>query len=109
MKTMLALLFGLSSAALAAADAPPAADPAAIKPYPLETCIVTNEPLGSMGDPVVHVHEGQEVKFCCKGCVKKFTKDPAKFLIKLEQAPAATPAKPAEAAKPADHAHPHAH
>lgn len=53
------------------------------KPYPLNTCIVTENELGSMGDPVSINHEGQQVKFCCKPCVKKFQADPQKYLSKL--------------------------
>ncbi len=53
------------------------------KPYTLETCIVSGEKLGSMGAPVVRVHEGQEVKFCCESCIEDFEKEPAKFLAKL--------------------------
>jgi len=34
---------------------------------------------------VVIVNEGQQIKFCCKPCIKKFKKDPAKYLVKLEQ------------------------
>ena len=37
-----------------------------------------------MGKPVVTVHEGQEIKFCCKPCIKKFNANPAKFLAKLK-------------------------
>lgn len=57
----------------------------AVTPYPLETCIVADEPLGSMGEPIVIVHEGQEIKFCCDNCRPSFEKDPAKYLGKLEQ------------------------
>ena len=53
------------------------------KPYPIETCLVTDNELGSMGKPYKIVHEGQEVKFCCKPCVKKFNADPKKYLTKL--------------------------
>ena len=49
-------------------------------PYPLDTCIVSGEALGSMGDAVVKIHDGREVKFCCAGCIKKFDKDPAKYI-----------------------------
>lgn len=56
----------------------------AAKPYPLKECIVSGNELGSMGKVVTMVHEGQEVKFCCKPCVKKFTKEPAKYLAKLK-------------------------
>lgn len=55
----------------------------ASKPYPLDVCIVSGEKLGSMGAPVVYVHEGQEIKFCCKNCLPDFKKEPAKFLEKL--------------------------
>lgn len=62
------------------------------KAYPLETCIVADSKLGSMGEPHVIVHEGQTVKFCCDSCVPDFEKDPAKFLAKLEK-PAEKPAE----------------
>lgn len=55
-------------------------------PYPLETCPVSGQKLGAMGDPVVIQHEGREVKFCCGGCVAKFKKEPAKYLAKLDEA-----------------------
>lgn len=55
-----------------------------VKPYSLETCLVSGEKLGSMGDPVAITHEGQEIKFCCDSCVPKFKKDPAKYLSKLD-------------------------
>jgi hypothetical protein len=58
---------------------------AAAKPYALETCIVGGAKLGSMGDPVVLVHNGQEVKFCCESCQPKFEADPAKYLAKLTE------------------------
>lgn len=54
-----------------------------VKPYPLDTCIVSDEKLGEMGKPVVFVYEGQEIKLCCKGCRKDFDKDPPKYLKKL--------------------------
>jgi hypothetical protein len=55
------------------------------KAYPLKTCIVSDEDLGSMGDPYVFTHEGQEIKLCCKSCQKDFKKEPAKYLKKLEK------------------------
>jgi len=58
------------------------------KPYPLKVCIVAGNKLGSMGKPVTIVHKGQGVKFCCKACIKKFTKEPAKYLAKLDAQPA---------------------
>ena len=54
-----------------------------VKPYPLKTCIVTDNALGSMGDEQRIVHNGQEIKFCCKPCIAKFKKNPEKYLAKL--------------------------
>jgi len=54
-----------------------------VKPYPLKTCVVTGNELGSMGDPITEVYQGQQMKFCCKPCVAKFHKNPAKYLAKL--------------------------
>ena len=60
------------------------------KAYPLDTCIVSGEKLGGDPDmkPYSFVHEGQEIKLCCKSCKKKFDKDPASYLKKLKDAPA---------------------
>jgi len=55
----------------------------AAKPYPLSTCVVSDEPLGSMGDTIVEVYQGQTIKFCCKGCIKDFHADPDRYLAKL--------------------------
>ena len=60
-----------------------AADTKKAKAYPLDKCIVSDEKLGEMGEPFVFVHEGQEIKLCCKSCQKDFQKDPAKYLSKL--------------------------
>lgn len=53
------------------------------KPYPLKTCVVTDNDLGSMGDEQRLVYQGQEIKFCCKPCEGKFLKNPAKYLAKI--------------------------
>lgn len=66
--------------------ASPAATPkveAKIKAYPLDTCIVTDNDLDSMGGEIVKIYDGQEIKFCCKPCVKKFEANQAKYLKKL--------------------------
>ena len=57
-----------------------------VKPYPLDTCIVSDNELGSMGDPVPFVHEGQEYKVCCKPCIKKFKADPERYVAYLKEA-----------------------
>lgn len=54
--------------------------------YPLETCVVSGEKLGGMGEPVDYVYKNRLVRFCCKGCVKSFEKDPAASLAKLDEA-----------------------
>src|SRR5437667_3937704 len=57
------------------------------KPYPLKTCIVSDEKLGGdMGDPYVFTYEGREIKLCCKSCKKDFDKAPKKFISKVEAA-----------------------
>ncbi len=54
--------------------------------YPLATCPVSGEALGSMGDPYMVNHEGRDVRLCCAGCEKRFTSDPAKYLAKIDEA-----------------------
>ena len=58
---------------------------AADKAYPLDTCIVSGNKLGSMGKVVVKSYEGQEIKLCCKPCVKKFDANPTKYLAKIKK------------------------
>lgn len=53
------------------------------KPYTKDTCLVTGNKLGSMGTPVALVHEGQEVRLCCRPCVAKFKANPERYLSKL--------------------------
>ena len=43
-----------------------------VKPYPLKNCIVTDNDLDSMGGEITKVYDNQEIKFCCKACIKKF-------------------------------------
>lgn len=54
--------------------------------YPMSTCLVSGEELGSMGAPVEFVYNNRLVRFCCGGCGKSFDKDPAKYLGKLDEA-----------------------
>lgn len=58
------------------------------KAYPLDTCVVSGEKLGEMGDPYVFTHDGQEIKLCCKSCKKKFDKSPDTYMKKLKDTPA---------------------
>ena len=66
---------------------------AEVKPYPFDDCIVSDNKLGSMGKPVTIVHNGQEVKFCCKPCVAKFNRNPEKYLKKIAPKEEAAPKK----------------
>lgn len=98
-RTLIPAAFVCSLAALALAQpeskpakpADPAkpAEPSKDKPvarYPLTTCPISGGKLGSMGEPVVKVYEGREVKFCCASCPPTFEKDLAKSLAKLDEA-----------------------
>lgn len=79
------VLCWLAAGMLALPFSASAADKKEVKAYPLKTCIVSDEELGSMGDPFVFTHEGQEIKLCCKSCQKDFKKNAAKYLKKLEK------------------------
>lgn len=90
------LAFGLASCAspVPAATAETASASAKVtkktaakpKPYPLETCLVTGDDLDDMDDRVSTVYEGQTFEFCCKPCLKKFYKNPGKYVKSLEKA-----------------------
>ena len=70
------------------ADTPATKDKKAkVRPYPLKTCVVSDEKLGGdMGEPYVFTYQGREIKMCCKDCRKDFDKNPSKFLKKLDAA-----------------------
>lgn len=60
----------------------------ATAPYPLDYCLVSGNDIGEEGSdmvPYTHIHEGKIIKFCCKPCLPKFEKDPAKFLAILQE------------------------
>ena len=48
-------------------------------------CVVTSEPLGSMGPPLKLIVNQQPVFVCCKGCEKKAQSNPDKTLAKVEE------------------------
>ena len=77
-----------------------ALDPNVI-PYPLETCLVADKKLGSMGKPHVFVHEGRQIKYCCIGCDDEFKANTAKYLKKFDDAVAANAAGDDANSKPA--------
>lgn len=89
MKTLFSL-FALSLLFAASASADHHA-PAESDKYPLKTCVVSDEALGSMGEAVSYAYkvDGQpdrEVRFCCKMCIARFKKDPAPYLAKIDAA-----------------------
>jgi len=53
-------------------------------PWPLETCVVAGAKLGSMGEPIIKLHEGREVRFCCAGCVGAMAAEPEVYLAKAD-------------------------
>jgi hypothetical protein len=66
--------------------------------YPLKTCVISDEKLGSMGETtdLIYRQDGAPdrlVRFCCESCIKDFNKDPAAALKRIDAAkPAATAA-----------------
>lgn len=56
-----------------------------VRPYESDMCVVMDSRLGSMGDPIVRVYSGREVKFCCQPCVDEFESDPEYYLEKLDE------------------------
>lgn len=90
-----ALLLGATAFA---AETPPG-DAAKVTPYPLTTCMVSGDKLDAMGVSITKIYDGQEVKFCCKSCIKTFEKDQATYLKMMAELAAAAKAAPAAPAK----------
>lgn len=53
-------------------------------PYPLKTCPVSGLNLGSIGEPIVMIHEGREVRFCRTSCIREFKSDVKGYLQKID-------------------------
>jgi len=51
--------------------------------YPLEDCLVSGQPLGSMGEPVDMLVDGRLVRLCCAGCIGALEADPDAAIEKL--------------------------
>jgi hypothetical protein len=51
--------------------------------YPLDTCVVSGEKLGSMGQVHEVQIEGQITKLCCAGCEDSLRAEPEKYLVML--------------------------
>ena len=113
---MLAASFATGSSAFAA-ETPTvvAADSAAaVAAYPLTTCVISGDKLeaGDMGPIIEYVHKeagkpDRLVRLCCKGCVKDFKKDPAKYLKMIDDAAAAKAKGAAPAASDGHAGHSH--
>lgn len=76
------------AAALAQKPAAPAAKQELKRvgdPYPLGVCPISGEKLGSMGDPVVRVYQGREIRLCCDGCIHDFEKDLKASFAKVDE------------------------
>lgn len=52
--------------------------------YPTDKCIVSDQGLDSMGEPVLKVYANRLVQFCCNNCPGKFEAEPYKYLTKLD-------------------------
>jgi hypothetical protein len=76
-------LFGITCITLLLGACATPKSAAGVKPYPLKVCLVTGNDLDSMGDTRVEVYNGQELRFCCGPCVRKFHANPEKYLAKL--------------------------
>lgn len=110
MNTKLILtLAGISLAPVFASAAesktpPPAKETAGADDYPLKTCVVSGETLGSMGEFVTYTHRepgkpDRVVRFCCEGCIEDFRQNTEKFLKKLDAAKAEAAKAPKADAK----------
>ena len=90
MKTIQKITYAVLAVAFAAAPLVgfAADEKKAVKPYTLKTCPVSDEVIDDKGDMKPHsfVYEGREIKLCCKGCLKDFNKEPAKYVKKIEAA-----------------------
>ena len=67
--------------------------------YPIDTCVVSGEKLSdhspSKLTDAIYRQAGKPdrlIRFCCKGCVDDFEKDPAKYLKALDEASGKRPA-----------------
>ncbi|MBE7500096.1 MAG: hypothetical protein HS113_07250 [Verrucomicrobiales bacterium] len=83
LKSLWAVALLVGAVSVGAAEAKKAKAP---KPYPLETCLVSGEKLGSMGEAFVFEHDGREVMLCCKSCKKDFDRDTKKLVAKFDEA-----------------------
>ncbi|MCH2133174.1 MAG: hypothetical protein MK116_05425 [Phycisphaerales bacterium] len=53
--------------------------------YPLTTCLASGRPVDVKGTPTDSVAGNQLMRFCCGGCAKYVTDDPARFKVALKK------------------------
>ncbi len=89
LKAVLAGVFAMTSASVFAGELIP------------ETCVVNGDKFAERTNPPQKVsYEGKTITVCCKKCVRKFQKDPAKYIKLYEEALAKeAAAKKVQAAK----------
>ncbi len=87
----------------------PASEKIDAKAYPYQTCLVSGEKLGTSGKDVVLIHEGQELKFCCRNCLKKFRAAPRKYMEKFASMPSANATEQSPPPQPTDDHSGHKH
>lgn len=76
----------LGALAVAGAQGDSPAEERVGDPFPLANCPVSGEPLGTMGDPILVMHEGREIRLCCKGCVEDFNANAEEYLKEIDAA-----------------------
>jgi len=65
--------------------------------YPVKTCLISGEELGSGGMQTFDMLYGTRlVRLCCKSCLKEFKKEPDAMIAKLDAAMAARKANPVD-------------
>jgi YHS domain-containing protein len=85
--TMLAVLAGTPAFVRARdTNSPGGSAKAAVKPYPLNYCLVSGDKIGEMGKPITNNYMGQQIIFCCPDCPKEFKKNPDKYMKQLAEA-----------------------
>ena len=53
--------------------------------YPLKTCVISGEELGSMGEPIHLVIANRLISLCCGSCEEGVTKDPLAAISKVDK------------------------
>lgn len=82
-----AFVAALCAAALAFSAVPASAEEEEVQGdvFTLDTCPVSGEKLGAMGDPIQYNHEGREIRFCCAGCIERFEGMADTYLSKIDK------------------------